>query len=448
MKIDHLQFMVEHIPGKENVEADAFSRAPVRQARPEDEVDEEDFYRCMSVCAIETCLNIEDYDNELDQTQTDLLLDEVRRAAEADADYQLVMKNVELDDYKCEEWPDHLIKFRNVKDELSIENGLLIKDGKTVVIPEALRNKYLDYLGFGHMSPEKAIQRARNSVWWPGINEALKLRRRTCKTCVERSPSNPTEPEKPHEPATYPFQKIHMDMAFYGGLQWLIVVDQFSGWPWIFRLGKDAPATTVVNCLKTNFANHGIPEVIYSDGGLQFKAGEFSEMCRNYAIRHETSSPHHHCSSGVAENAVKQMKKLIHCTFDSFRGDLDMEKWTKALLLYRNTPRRPSNESPAMLLFGRMLRDGLPTTSDNFQPRWKEAKQRRTQVVEDYRQKLVQLDFKPKFKIGDRVALQDPATNRWTREGIQAKNPSRSWVFNMLIFMRNSLWLGLQALFL
>ena len=94
-----------------------------------------------------------------------------------------------------------------------------------------------------------------------------------------------------------------------------------------------------------------------------------------------------------------------------------MDKWSNALLLYRNTPRRPSNESPATLLFGRPLRDGLPTTSNSFKPQWQEAKQRRAQAVEEYRQKLSQLDTSTKFKVGDRVALQDPTTKRWTKEG-------------------------------
>jgi hypothetical protein len=263
MKIDHLQYKVTWIPGKDNHEADALSRAPVRQAQPEDEIDEEDFYKCLTVNAVEEALDIQDLEDEFGQTQVDLHLEEIRRAAEEDEDYQLIKKNVLIDDYRAEVWPPKLEPFRKKKDELSIEDGLLVKSGEALVIPEALRSRYLDYLSMGHLSPEKAIQRARRSVWWPHMSNELHQRRRNCKTCVERSPSNPTEPLKPHEPALYPFQKIHMDMAFYGGKQWFIVVDQFSGWPMAKNMGKEALSKEVVQVLLDTFAIFGTPEVIY-----------------------------------------------------------------------------------------------------------------------------------------------------------------------------------------
>ena len=40
MKIDHLNFEVEWVPGKKNKEADVLSRAPIHQATEEDEIDE------------------------------------------------------------------------------------------------------------------------------------------------------------------------------------------------------------------------------------------------------------------------------------------------------------------------------------------------------------------------------------------------------------------------
>jgi len=52
MKVDHLQFTVRWIPGKENVEADALSRAPIHQATPDDEIDENN-----EINAVEICLN-------------------------------------------------------------------------------------------------------------------------------------------------------------------------------------------------------------------------------------------------------------------------------------------------------------------------------------------------------------------------------------------------------
>jgi Integrase zinc binding domain len=134
-----------------------------------------------------------------------------------------------------------LYPFVKYLDMLSTDdNGLVIKDGTKLVFPEATRIQWIDYLQNLHSSPQKVIKRARKSIWWPFINSDLKQQRITCKSCVKRSPSNPSDQIKLHKPAVYPFQCIHADLGNYSGKQWIIIMDQFSGWPLIRNLGKEA----------------------------------------------------------------------------------------------------------------------------------------------------------------------------------------------------------------
>ncbi len=90
---------------------------------------------------------------------------------------------------------------------------------------------------------------------------------------------------KPHEPAVYPFQRIHADLGNYGGKQWIIITDR--------NLGKEALSRDVIKSFMMIFANYGIPETIVTDGGPQFKSKEFEELCEKFMINHETSSLHH-----------------------------------------------------------------------------------------------------------------------------------------------------------
>ncbi len=67
--------------------------------------------------------------------------------------------------------------------------------------------------------------------------------------------------------------------------------------------------------------------------------------------------PYHHEANGYAEAAVKSMKNLVKkiCPGKTVRN----ERFFKALLEYRNTPRK-DGLSPAQRLFGRPTRTKLP----------------------------------------------------------------------------------------
>jgi hypothetical protein len=185
---------------------------------------------------------------------------------------------------------------------------------------------------------------------------------RTWKMCLERSPSNLSDQIKLQKPAVYPFQHVHTDLGNYSGKQRIIMRDQFSGWPLMWNMGKEALSTDVIKSFMMVFADYRIPEMIITNGSLQ----EFEELCEKFMINHETSSPLHPQSNGHTENAVKQMKHVIHCTFDPQLGTVNLEKCRKALLLFQNTPRRPSGLSLAEILFRRFLRDGIPTKLDQY----------------------------------------------------------------------------------
>ena len=185
-----------------------------------------------------------------------------------------------------------------------------------------------------------------------------------------------------HKDATFPFQFLHMDLASFEGKQFLISVDQFSGFPHINQCGKNATAKQVVDHVLAMISNYSIPVTIYTDGGPQFfEDGEFDKFCAEWGIEHVKSSPYHPQSNGVAEETVKEMKKIIRATFDHKTGRLDLPSANAGLLLFRNTPRAPFNLSPAELLFGQRLRDNLPMSRDSFKPDARFQVEKRRQEV-------------------------------------------------------------------
>ena len=95
----------------------------------------------------------------------------------------------------------------------------------------------------------------------------------------------------------------------------------------------------------------GIPVLVRSDGGPQFRT-RFGEFCLARGIAWELSSPYNSQSNGLAESAVKAMKRLVVA--------VDASLLQSALQEWRNTPRSTDGISPSMAFFGRRTRGLLP----------------------------------------------------------------------------------------
>jgi len=255
------------------------------------------------------------------------------------------------------------------------------------------------------------------------MNSELQREHRSCKTCIEKSPSNPADHQLVHEPATFPFQFLHIDFGQYAGKQWLFGADQFSGWPLAICIGNTADAKLLNKALVQEFQKFGFPVKIFSDGGPQFKSDEYKQFCKRLNIENVLSSPYNSPSNGIAEQTVKEMKKLVHCLTKS--GKIDEEERTKALLVYVNTPRRPLNLSPSEILFGRQLRDGIGCVPDLLIPEHRQAIERRVQAIIDYQISLDKPDRLPELQPGQRVAIQDKDSKKWSKFGTVIDQPRK-----------------------
>ena len=119
-------------------------------------------------------------------------------------------------------------------------------------------------------------------------------------------------------------------------------------------------------------------------------------------------------------------KQLIRDNTDR-SGSLDNDKFSRALLNYRNTPLRDIKRSPAQIVTGRQLRDHLPSNPASFRPskEWLVTKeQRELALAKRYaRQEEVWSEHTrtlPELPAGAQVSVQNQAGNkpkRWDRTG-------------------------------
>jgi len=427
MKLDHLQFHVKWIKGKDHEEADALSRAPFTIATPADEIDEYDDDITVDTAYIAvTLINEINADEYAKPELRDQRLVELREFANRDNEIQAVRDYV-INGFptKQSEMPDKLQVYWKHRADFNMDDDDFLCKGNQLVVPTELRQVYAGRLLAMHQGPDKMMDRAKMSVWWPYMKRDLQTADKTCKPCQENKPSNRPEPQINHEPATYPFQFIHMDLCQIEDRYFLITVDQYSGWPIIGECGKTMTTSQITEMVQILMRDYGCPTTIYSDGGPQFKEnGEFDEFCKTWGIEHIKSSPNYPQSNGRAEVNVREMKKIIRATPTEPRtGKLRQPDLTQSLLAFRNTPRSPTGLSPAEILFGYPIRDGVPFSRNNF----KKASKRRPEVEERMKQVREQVlpDRNerrggrplPTLREGQEVFIQHPTTKKWIESG-------------------------------
>lgn len=213
----------------------------------------------------------------------------------------------------------------------------------------------------GHVGANTCETRAKNVLFWPGINADIKQMVNNCITCAKHSPSNQKEPILFHDIPNLPWVKVSADLFELNSVNYLIVMDYYSKYIELVSL-SDLTSRTVINKLKSIFARHGIPNVLVTDPGTQFNCKYFKSFVSSYEFDHVMTSPKHSQSNGQIESGVKIAKGILKkCQFSNSDPYI-------ALLNYRNTP-KGNLPSPAQLLFSRNLKSLLPCTNKVLEPK-------------------------------------------------------------------------------
>ena len=268
------------------------------------------------------------------------------------------------------------------------------------MIPASLRVSMLDKIHASHQGITKCRERAKHSVWWPGLSRQLEETVKSCPECLKQS-SPRVEPLTPSQLPQLPWQKVGTDLFEWNKSIYLLIVDYYSRWIEVTRLNK-LTSQEVINHTRSIFARHGIPEIVVSDNGPQYSADLYATFAREYDFEHVTSSPHYPQGNGEAERAVKTVKGMLRKSGDPYL----------ALLTYRSTPLE-NGYSPAQLLNSRNLRTTLPVTREQRKP--KVVEQLELEEKEEYIKERQKKNFDkrhrarelPQLEPGDTVWIPD-----------------------------------------
>ena len=402
VKIQGYNFTIEHRPGTEMIIPDTLSRLP-NPTKAED-IPLDVHVESILLDEVEDPLGIDllhfgSLKQEALQKETnrDPILQQVKEFTHAGWPATI------------QELPNDLRPFWPFRDELGMSGGVLFK-GRQVIIPQSMRQDILQQLHKGHPGIEKMRLLARQSVYWPNINRQIDESVRLCTQCQERMPEQRREPLLPHDIPITPWTKVGMDLFELNMVQYLLIVDYHSKFPVVHRLTSTTSAS-VVNAVTGIFGLLGSPTEIMSDNGPQFIGAAFQQMCKDWGITHQTSSPRYPQSNGQIERTVRTVKEIIRKT------QATGESTAAALLNLRCTPVDAHLPSPAEMMFGRQVRTLLPANLDSNttyqgQKNQERLEQRRGRMKTDYDAVGSKQELQP-LRVGQKVRFLDKESHTW-----------------------------------
>lgn len=407
LQLQKYDLNVQHVPGKQIPLADTLSRKFLPDTYPNmsEGID-------MHVHTVLDMLPV-----------NDCKLHEIRVATSNDPDMcelvEVVRRGWPEKRYSC---PSSVLEYWNFRDQVTVNEGIVMKSQK-VVIPRSLRQEMMDKVHSGHMGVDKCLQRARDVIFWPKMSSDITDMVLKCTTCLERRNSNPKEPILPRAVPEYPWQTIATDLFSWNEQDFIVAVDYYSRFFEVERL-SNTHSSTVIQKLKGIFARYGIPQVVVSDNGPQYSSEEFRKFAKVYDFQHETSSPHHPASNGLAEKYVQIVKRILS------KAKADNRDPYLAMLEYRTSPVCGSY-SPSQLLMGRKLRSVLPITTTQLKPRTPDPEHVRANIqasrtLQKKYHDARSVPLKP-LHVGDPIRIQQ-ANGLWKPGMVTQKHSERSYI--------------------
>ena len=173
-----------------------------------------------------------------------------------------------------------------------------------------MRSEILSRIHSGHQRILSCLRKAKDIVFWPGMNSEIKALVERCAVCAEFQAKNASQPMQSHQIPDRPWSKVATDLFTVSGKNYITIVDYFSDFVEVSE-PEGTTSQAVIQVLKEQFSRHGIPDTVVSDNGPQFSSQEFYEFSLTWEFNHVTSSPHYQ-SQMVKRNL--QLKRSNSCS--------------------------------------------------------------------------------------------------------------------------------------
>ena len=130
-----------------------------------------------------------------------------------------------------------------------------------VIVPKAMRSEILSRIHSSHQGIVPCLRKAKDIVFWPGMNSEIKALVESCSICAEFQAKNASQPMQSHQIPDRPWSKVATDWFTVSGNNYITIVDYFSDFVEVSEL-EDTTSHSVIQVLKEQFSRHGIPDTV------------------------------------------------------------------------------------------------------------------------------------------------------------------------------------------
>ena len=309
-----------HIPGLQNVVADALTR----------QFDDE-----------EATAVVHSVVHELTDVNLSLL-----------AKKQLPINEEASSSLKLEE-----IKFPGIESTVVCDTSLgrpriLVPEGSRRQIFEAVRN-------LSHLSGRASLAIISRSYIWRNMRRDVFQWARQCQDCAVSKVARHARPSTLSIPVTAErFGHVHIDLVgpfpIDQGYRYLLtMMDRTTRWPEAVPLPDTTTDSVLQAFLGSWVARFGIPVTVTSDRGAQFTSEAWRTALSRLGIGTSSTTAYHPQTNGLVERFHRALKNALRCSVRTSRSWIRSLPWV--LLGLRTAPRLETSTSMAEVLFGSPL---------------------------------------------------------------------------------------------
>ena len=147
-------------------------------------------------------------------------------------------------------------------------------------------------------------------MWFNGMDKVVETKIKSCLSCAVVTPSTTREPLIMTPLPRGPFQEISIDFVTAQDATLLVVVDDYSCYPFV-KIVSSAPAAATIPRLDYLFSMFGTPEVVKSDNGPPFQSEDFVRFVKIEGFKHHRVMLLWPRANGEVERFVQTLKKAI-----------------------------------------------------------------------------------------------------------------------------------------